>query len=95
MNSATLPILVALIVQLALGLVVFQANRQLKSNQAFLFLSVIASAWLCAITISIPQSRRVNRSLYKPNARWKSSPSITVTGVASGAVRRSSATVDP
>src|SRR5436305_6466019 len=53
MNSATLPILVALIVQLALGLVVFQANRQLKSNQAFLFLSVIASAWLCAMYYGI------------------------------------------
>jgi nitrogen-specific signal transduction histidine kinase len=53
MNSATLPILVALIVQLALGLVVFQANRQLKSNQAFLFLSLVAAAWLCAMYFAI------------------------------------------
>src|SRR5436309_1847910 len=46
MNSATLPILVALLVQLALGLVVFLANRHLKSNQTFLLLSVGGAVWL-------------------------------------------------
>ena len=46
MNSSTVPILIALFIQLALGLVVFQANRQLKSNQAFLLLSVVAAGWL-------------------------------------------------
>src|SRR5207244_4303318 len=49
MNSSTIPILVALFVQLALGLVVFQANRQLKSNQSFLLLSVVAAGWLCSL----------------------------------------------
>src|SRR5260370_31465484 len=49
MNSSTLPILVALFVQLALGLVVFQANRELKSNQAFLLLSLVAAGWLCCL----------------------------------------------
>jgi len=64
MNSATLPILVALIVQLALGLVVFQANRQLKSNQAFLFLSVIASAWLCAMYFAITATSLAGAALW-------------------------------
>ena len=49
MNSSTIPILVALFVQLALGLVVFQANRQLKSNQSFLLLSAVAAGWLCSL----------------------------------------------
>src|SRR2546423_13892524 len=49
MNTATVPILVALFVQLALGLVVFQANRQLKSNQSFLLLSLVAAGWLCTL----------------------------------------------
>jgi len=49
MNSSTIPILVALFIQLALGLVVFQANRQLKSNQSFLLLSAVAAGWLCTL----------------------------------------------
>jgi nitrogen-specific signal transduction histidine kinase len=46
MNSSTIPILVALLIQLALGLVVFQANRHRKSNQCFLVLSLVAVGWL-------------------------------------------------
>src|SRR5207302_7243168 len=57
MNSSTIPILVALFVQLALGLVVFQANRQLKSNQSFLLLSVVAAGWLCAMFLAVPATR--------------------------------------
>ncbi|HXY59980.1 MAG TPA: ATP-binding protein [Chthoniobacterales bacterium] len=49
MNSSTLPILVALFIQLALGLIVFQANRHLKSNQSFLLLSLVAAGWLCCL----------------------------------------------
>jgi PAS domain S-box-containing protein len=45
-NISTIPILIALIIQLALGLVVLQANRHRKSNQCFLFLSLAAAAWL-------------------------------------------------
>jgi PAS domain S-box-containing protein len=46
MNGTTLATLVALILQLALGLVVFQANRHRKANQCFLLLSLAAAAWL-------------------------------------------------
>jgi PAS domain S-box-containing protein len=45
-NSSTSPILAALIIQLALGVVVFQANRHRKTNQCFLLLSLVAAAWL-------------------------------------------------
>jgi PAS domain S-box-containing protein len=53
MNSSTFPILVALFIQLALGLVVFQANRDLKSNQSFLLLSLVAAGWLGAMYFAI------------------------------------------
>src|SRR5436305_13738514 len=49
MNSSTIPILVALFIQLALGLVVFQANRHRRSNQSFLLLSLVAAGWLCSL----------------------------------------------
>jgi len=46
MNSATAPTLAALVVQLGLGLAVFQATAHRKSNQCFLLLSVGIAAWL-------------------------------------------------
>ncbi len=46
MNSATAPILAALVVQLGLGLAVFIANPQRKSNQCFLLLSLLTAGWL-------------------------------------------------
>jgi len=49
MNSSTISILAALIIQLALGLIVFQANRHRKANQCFLLLSLVAAAWLCCL----------------------------------------------
>jgi PAS domain S-box-containing protein len=49
MNSSTIPILVALFIQLALGLVVFQANRHRKANQSFLLLSLVATGWLFSL----------------------------------------------
>jgi len=49
MYGSTIAILVALIVQLALGLVVFQSNWHRKSNQSFLLLSFAASGWLVSL----------------------------------------------
>ena len=46
MNNAVIPTLAAIAIQGALGLAVFQANPRRKSNQAFLFLSVVIAAWL-------------------------------------------------
>lgn len=49
MTSATAPILVALVLQLALGLVVFQANWHRRSNQCFLLLSCVTAGWLASL----------------------------------------------
>ena len=46
MNSATSPIIVALIVQIGLAFAVFQANPKRRSNQCFLLLSGAACVWL-------------------------------------------------
>jgi nitrogen-specific signal transduction histidine kinase len=46
MNSATTPILAALVIQIGLGLAVFQANSKRQSNQCFLILSLIIACWL-------------------------------------------------
>ncbi len=49
MNSETVPILAAVIIQSALGLTVFLANPRRKSNQSFLLLSFSAVGWLAAL----------------------------------------------
>jgi PAS domain S-box-containing protein len=49
MNDATIPILVALTIQLALGVAVFLANRHRRSNQSFLLLSFVAIGWLGSV----------------------------------------------
>jgi len=46
MNSATGPIIVALVVQIGLAFVVFQANSKRRSNQCFLLLSMAICVWL-------------------------------------------------
>src|SRR5689334_12776674 len=46
MNSATVPIIVALVVQIALAFAVFQANPKRRSNQCFLLLSMAICVWL-------------------------------------------------
>lgn len=46
MGGSTTPILAALVIQLGLGLAVFQANPHRKTNQCFLFLSLAGAGWL-------------------------------------------------
>jgi len=46
MIGSTTTILAAVIIQIGLGIAVFVANRERKSNQAFFLLSVAASGWL-------------------------------------------------
>ncbi|MEY2546106.1 MAG: hypothetical protein QOG48_1223 [Verrucomicrobiota bacterium] len=46
MNTATIPILVALVLLLVLGVVVFQSNPKRRANQAFLLLAVCGAGWL-------------------------------------------------
>src|ERR1041385_2414664 len=52
MNSSTAPTLAAIIIQLGLGLVVFQANPKRKSNQCFLLLSLVIAAWLVSLYLA-------------------------------------------
>src|SRR5713101_8459938 len=53
MNSATLPVVVALSIQFLLGLIVFQSNWQRRANQAFLLLSIITAGWLGCLYFAI------------------------------------------
>jgi PAS domain S-box-containing protein len=46
MNSATTPIIVALVVQVGLAVAVFHANPKRRSNQCFLLLSFAICVWL-------------------------------------------------
>lgn len=46
MNSATFPTLAALVLQIALGIAVFWANRRRLANQCFLLLSLTIAGWL-------------------------------------------------
>ena len=56
MNGPTIATLVALIVQSALGLAVFQANPKRVSNQCFLLLSVAAAGWLASFYFAFTAS---------------------------------------
>ena len=53
MTSATIPILVALNLQIGLGVVVFQANWHRRSNQCFLLLSFVTAAWLAGLYFAV------------------------------------------
>lgn len=52
MSSPTIPTVAAIVVQLGLGLVVFQANPRRKSNQCFLLLSVVVASWLGSLYLA-------------------------------------------
>jgi PAS domain S-box-containing protein len=52
MNSSTAPTLAAIIIQLGLGLLVFQANPKRASNQCFLLLSLAIGIWLASLYIT-------------------------------------------
>src|SRR5690242_21279604 len=60
MNSATLPTLVALVLQIALGIAVVWANRRRLANQCFLVLSLTIAGWLgslyCAFIARTPEA---------------------------------------
>ncbi len=49
MSGATVPTLAALVLQLGLGVAVFQANPKRRANQCFLLLSVAIATWLCSL----------------------------------------------
>src|ERR1700719_2540314 len=60
MSSTTTPTLIAIFIQLGLGVSVFYANRRRKSNQCFFLLSLLMGAWLGTLYfISIARSTEV------------------------------------
>ena len=59
MTGATVPILVALFVQLALGLAVYLSNRRRLANQCFLLLSLTLSGWLGSLFLAYARSAEV------------------------------------
>ncbi len=52
MNNANAPTLIVIVVQIGLGLAVFYANPRRTSNQCFLFLSLVISAWLASLAVA-------------------------------------------
>ena len=52
MISATTPTLAVIVIQLSLGIAVFYANARRKTNQSFLILSVVISAWLGSLCLA-------------------------------------------
>ena len=64
MSSAVPPTLAAIIVQLALGAIVFQANPRRKSNQCFLFLSLAIGGWLGSLCLTFDAKTVVTAAFY-------------------------------
>lgn len=52
MNAAILPTLIALLIQIALGLAVFQANRSRLANKCFLLLCCAIVAWVGSLYLA-------------------------------------------
>ena len=52
MNSSTTPTLLAIFIQLGLGLLVFQANPKRTTNQCFLLLSSAIGLWLTSLYVT-------------------------------------------
>jgi PAS domain S-box-containing protein len=52
MSSTTIPTLAALVLQIALGIAVFLANRHRLANQCFLILSFTISGWLSGLFLA-------------------------------------------
>lgn len=70
MNSATTAVLAALIIQIGLGLAVFQANRKRHSNQSFLILSLAIALWLVSLYFAFHATNSVvaERSIREASA---------------------------
>src|SRR5690242_3622144 len=53
MDTDAIPAILALVVQLGLGLAVLQANPKRRANQCFLLLSLASGAWLTSLGIGV------------------------------------------
>lgn len=56
--SNAAPVVLAIVIQLGVGLIVFQANPKRRSNQCFLLLSLTITGWLLALYIGLTSNNR-------------------------------------
>ena len=68
MNSQSLPLWLALFMQLGLGLAVFRANSRNYANQSFLLVSIILSAWLLSLHFAYTATRAADAEFWIRNA---------------------------
>ena len=68
MNSQSLPLWLALFIQLGLGLAVFRANSRNYANQSFLLVSVILGAWLLSLHFAWNATRQSEAEIWIRNA---------------------------
>jgi PAS domain S-box-containing protein len=68
MNTETLPLWLALLIQLGLGLAVFRANPRNYANQGFLVVSLIISAWLLSLQFAFNAVRTRDAEFWIRNA---------------------------
>lgn len=68
MNSQSLPLWLALFMQLSLGVAVFRANSRSYTNQSFLFVSISLSAWLLSLHFAYTATRSSDAEVWIRNA---------------------------
>jgi PAS domain S-box-containing protein len=68
MNAETIPLWLALLIQLGLGLAVFRANPRNYANQSFLIVSFIISAWLLSLQFAFNAVRASEAEIWIRNA---------------------------
>ena len=68
MNSQSLPLWLALFMQLGLGLAVFRANPRNYANQSFLLVSAIICGWLLSLHFAYNSVRAEEAELWIRNA---------------------------
>jgi PAS domain S-box-containing protein len=64
MSSPTVPVLIALSIQLGLGLAVFLANPRRESNQCFLLFSLVSVAWLGSLYRTFTTNSPITAEFY-------------------------------
>jgi len=68
MNPQSLPLWLALFMQLGLGAAVFRANSKNYANQTFLFVSIILSAWLLSLHFAFKAAHQSEAEFWIRNA---------------------------
>ncbi|MBA3573199.1 MAG: hypothetical protein H0W34_14785, partial [Pyrinomonadaceae bacterium] len=68
MNLESLPLWLALSMQLGLGIAVFRGNPKGYANQSFLLVSLILSAWLVSLLLAFSATETGRAALWIRNA---------------------------